>query len=70
MSKYNRCQYCGCKIIGHGDMCGQCTEKLRLIRKIRAIVFNIKRDAERNQHNDTQRDRSDTQTIPDAASGM
>ena len=46
MSNVMYCKYCGCKTT---NLSGICNEKLMLIRKIRAIVFGIKRDAERER---------------------
>ena len=43
--KKERCIYCGTRIYRDRNMCENCREKLRLIRKIRGIVFEIKRRA-------------------------
>ena len=43
--KKDRCIYCGIKIYRDRDMCENCREKLKLIRKIRGIIFDIKRRA-------------------------
>lgn len=45
MVKKDRCIYCGAKIYRDRDMCPNCREKMKLIRKIRGIVFEIKRRA-------------------------
>lgn len=45
MVKKDRCIYCGIKIYRDRDMCPNCREKLKLIRKMRGIVFEIKRRA-------------------------
>lgn len=55
MSKNRHCKYCGCKTTNQKDMCNTCIEKLRLIRKIRAIVFMIKQDSERKSSHDNKR---------------
>ena len=47
MSKGKHCKYCECKTTNHSGICNTCTEKLKVIRKLRAILFQIKRDAER-----------------------
>ncbi len=52
MAKKRHCKYCGCRVTNQSDMCPSCTEKLRLIRKIRAIVFTIKHNAEREKLHD------------------
>lgn len=52
MAKKDRCTYCGIKIYRDRDMCPNCREKLRLIRKIRGIVFEIKRLAQSEELND------------------
>lgn len=49
MSNVMYCKYCGCKTTNLSGICNPCNEKLMLIRKIRAIVFGIKRDAERER---------------------
>lgn len=38
----NRCIYCGARIYRDRNMCENCSEKLKLIRKIRAIILKIK----------------------------
>ena len=50
------CKYCGCRMTNLSGMCNPCTEKLMLIRKIRTIVFAIKRDAERERALKSDRD--------------
>lgn len=40
------CKYCGSKVYYAGEICSNCREKLRLIREIRAIIFDIKKRAE------------------------
>lgn len=51
MARTSKCRYCGCRVTDRGNICSSCNEKLRLIRKIRAILFEIKR-GERNNPND------------------
>lgn len=46
MVKKERCIYCGTKIYRDRELCPNCREKRKLIRKIRGIVFDIKRRAE------------------------
>lgn len=40
------CKYCGTNVYHAGNICHNCREKLKLIREIRAIVFDIKKRAE------------------------
>lgn len=42
------CKYCG-NIVKSGSICSSCKEKLRLVRKIRAIVAEIKKQADRER---------------------
>ena len=51
MSKGKHCKYCGCRTTNHSGMCNTCTDKLMLVRKLRAIVYEIKRSAEREKQN-------------------
>lgn len=37
------CKYCGNKISKYGEVCGKCSAKLRVIRKMKAILNKIKR---------------------------
>lgn len=38
MEEAHRCKYCG-GLTGHNkDICGHCSEKLKLIRKIKALL--------------------------------
>lgn len=65
MAKKRHCKYCGCKVTNQTDICNNCVEKLRLIRKLRAIVFSIKRAAEterKKKHEQTGNDR-DAETV-------
>lgn len=49
MAKLTPCKYCG-TLRRNGDICSHCAEKLRLIRKIQAMVRAEKRRQEaRNQ---------------------
>lgn len=41
-----RCDYCGCKVPWYAHICGSCYQKLILVRKLRGIVYAIKRQAE------------------------
>lgn len=41
-----RCDYCGCKVSRYAHICGPCYQKLILVRKLRGIVYDIKRQAE------------------------
>ncbi len=68
MSKTNHCHYCGIRTTNHSGICNACAEKLKLIRKLRAIVFAIKHDAEKEKqtHGET-RDHSHTQTVQKTA---
>lgn len=43
MARNKRCAYCG-TAIRRGEICGRCTEKLRLIRQIKAMLLPVKRD--------------------------
>lgn len=36
-----RCKYCDA-VIKYGTTCGYCNEKLRLVRKLQAMVRNVK----------------------------
>lgn len=47
----NECKYCGAKVYKAGKICNNCREKLTLVREIRAIVFDIKRKAEKENEN-------------------
>ncbi len=51
MGKTKRCTYCGNKTNGT-LMCTNCIRKQQLIRKIRAIVFSIKRQAQQEAMHD------------------
>lgn len=42
----DRCIYCGVKIYRERRMCENCAEKLRILRKLRSIVFHIKQLAD------------------------
>ena len=55
MSNFNRCIYCGAHIYRDRKMCPICDEKLRLIRKIRRIVFEIRRQAQREANTHEQK---------------
>lgn len=46
MSESWCCTYCGCKVSKYQTVCSECYKKLILIRKLKAIVFQIKRRAE------------------------
>lgn len=37
------CKYCGNKISKYGEICGKCSAKLRVIRKMKTILNRIKR---------------------------
>lgn len=37
------CKYCGNKISKYGEICGKCSAKLRVIRKMKAILKRIQR---------------------------
>lgn len=70
MSKVKHCKYCGCRTSNLSRVCNTCTQKLMLIRRIRAIVFAIKRDAERERmtkHGQTG-NHSDVETVQRIAS--
>ena len=41
-----RCDYCGRKVPWYAHICGACYQKLTLVRKLRGIVYAIKRQAE------------------------
>ncbi len=51
MGKTRRCTYCGGKTSG-SLICANCIKKRQLIKKIRAIVFKIKRQAQQEAMND------------------
>lgn len=61
MSKTRHCKYCGCKVTNQSNICHSCTEKLMIIRKLRAIVFGIKRDAERERRRQNEQTGNDMQ---------
>ncbi len=51
MGKTRHCTYCGNKT--HGSLiCTNCMQKQQLIRKIRAIVFAIKKQAQQEVMHD------------------
>ncbi len=52
MEKENkdRCTYCGGKTKDNRLICETCYDKLILIRRLRKIVFDIKRQAEEDRH--------------------
>jgi hypothetical protein len=68
MAEKKSCKYCGGEVNGNAEMCVCCSEKLRLIRKMRAIIFSIMRGEEENNANDKGRNESEVQTIQRAAS--
>ena len=43
INNQNRCKYCGAKS-GKNTECGNCREKLRLIRRIRAMLLTARRN--------------------------
>lgn len=42
----SNCKYCGCKLTNTTALCGNCKEKLKLVRQIKAIGEQIKAAAE------------------------
>ena len=48
-----RCDYCGCKVPWYAHICGPCYQKLILVRKLRGIVYDIKRQAEEEKKHDS-----------------
>lgn len=54
-AKKERCIYCGIQIYRNRNLCDACNEKLQLIRKIRGIVFEIKRCAQQEASHEDQR---------------
>ena len=40
-----RCVYCGCKVEAGDFICGGCFDKLVALRKLRALVLEIRRQA-------------------------
>lgn len=40
-----RCKYCNSKVGQYQDICSECYKKLMLIRKLRAVVFWLRRQA-------------------------
>lgn len=48
---YIKCKYCDAAVT-HGTICGNCYKKLKLVRKIQAMVRNAKEEAERIEHNE------------------
>lgn len=51
MGKTRHCTYCGGKTSG-ALICTHCIQKRQLIRKVRAIVFQIKKQAQREAMHD------------------
>lgn len=51
MGKARRCTYCGGRTNG-SLICTHCNRKRQLIKKVRAIVFEIKRQAQREAMHD------------------
>lgn len=51
MSKHE-CKYCG-TVVDRGKVCSTCYKKLKLIRKIQAMVRNAKEIAERSNLNES-----------------
>ena len=41
-----RCVYCGCKVDAGDFICGGCFDKLVALRELRALVLEIRRQAE------------------------
>ena len=70
MSKGKHCKYCGCRTTNHSGICNTCTDKLMLVRKLRAIVFSIKHAAEREKHNEQTGNNPDIEKIQMPARGM
>lgn len=48
-----RCVYCGCKVEAGDFICGVCFDKLVALRKLRGIVYDIKRQAEEEKKHDS-----------------
>jgi hypothetical protein len=46
------CKYCGAEI-KKGTICSSCYKKLKLIRKLQAMVRNAKEIVERSKHNES-----------------
>ncbi len=68
MARPRHCRYCKCKMKSRGEMCATCSRKLAVLRKLRAIIFAIKEEAERNNGNDTKRINAEAPVIQKTAS--
>ena len=63
MAKIKHCIYCGSTVRNQSSMCSTCAKKLKVLRKLRAIVFSIKRDAERSGQNGKTGNNQDFEAI-------
>lgn len=53
MSRHgSRCVYCGRRAVGGAYICDHCYEKLMVVRKLRAILMQIQKEAEGNESHD------------------
>ena len=46
--KEYRCKYCGAKVVKYATVCSGCSAKLKLIRQIKAILIEAKKEAQRD----------------------
>ena len=53
MSKIHKCKYCGV-MQSRVDVCFTCDEKLKLVRKLLAMVRNAKEDVERSKQHESE----------------
>ncbi len=50
--KHKTCLYCSSPIYDNKDICNNCEEKLKLLRRLREIIFAIKKQAEEERKED------------------
>lgn len=48
-----RCVYCGCKVEAGDFICEGCFDKLVALRELRALVLEIRRQAEEEKKHDS-----------------
>ena len=49
---YVKCKYCDA-VVNHGTICSHCYKKLKLVRKLQAMVRYAKEQSERSKHNES-----------------
>lgn len=50
--KHKTCLYCSSTVYKGKDICNNCEEKLKLLRRLREIIFELKKQAEEEREED------------------